>query len=412
MAEYFKRLTYETFEKTLRPFCKGTIEVVNSLGTTVKKNITAQYLDSKILLVSGLDQDEVTQFEEGDGLKSTGIGKDSLSAFRNGGKISPWITAAYMSKNRGELEKMVSLHFEGELMPFLQNNRSRDARRSIYGIILGDKEIPQRELATLKKSFTEDSDHLFLAKSFIFAMIRDSLVNDEKPANSAIAQVLKDIKATGNSTLLDGLLDLIHQYILIGPEKYSGALLSPEDIIKFVIGVLPVAIQVLDERQLDKFIQIRLWTLSYEINSEHMTGIADALNELFKKYGYSFKRLEFNEIRWHAEPHELDIVFKETIEDSSTGEEINVEKETVEDSSTGEEINGEKETVEDSSTDKKINKEDKKEPRIRWSRVFKRVWDIYRDPTALDYYQSSSNEEPVNRLEYPEDYDLWDEDYY
>ena len=46
-----------SFEKTLKPFCKGTIEVMNDQGITVRKNITAQYLDSQILLVSGLDQD-------------------------------------------------------------------------------------------------------------------------------------------------------------------------------------------------------------------------------------------------------------------------------------------------------------------------------------------------------------------
>ena len=100
MANKYTKLTYMSFEKTLKPFCKGTIEVMNDQGVTVRKNITAQYLDSQILLVSGLDQDEVTQFEEGDGKRSSGIGKDSLSAFRNGGKISPWIPAAYAGKDR------------------------------------------------------------------------------------------------------------------------------------------------------------------------------------------------------------------------------------------------------------------------------------------------------------------------
>lgn len=315
MAKRFTELTYESFEKTLKPFCKGIIEVMNAQGVTVKKNLTAQYLDSKILLVSGLDQDEVTQFEEGDGIKSTGIGKDSLSVFRNGGKISPWITAAYAGKDRFELEKMVRLHFESELSPFLLGARLREAKNAIYNIILVDKEIPERELATLKESFSDDNDYLFLAKSFIFAMIRDSLPDNEIPTNPAVEQVLQDIKTRKSSTLLNGLIDSIYYYAVDGYTIFDLEHYYQEDIIKFVLGVLPIADKELDAEHRKKFIDIRMRALSYEINNDHMTGIASALNRLFKKYWIGEKNFKVSNIHWDDEDHAntLDIQFKNEI---------------------------------------------------------------------------------------------------
>ena len=316
MAKRFTELTYESFEKTLRPFCKGAIEVVNAQGAITKKNLTAQYLDSKILLVSGLDQDEVTQFEVGDGVKSNGIGKDSLSVFRNGGKISPWIVAAYAGKNRLDLEKMVSLHFESELLPFLQSYRAKDAKNAIYSIILADKEIPERELATLKESFSSDSDKLFLAKSFIFAMIRDSLPDDEIPTHPTVEQVLNDIKAMRRSTLLNGLIDSIYYYAVTGYTMFDTEQYCQEDIIKFVLGVLPIAEKELDAEHKQKFLDIRMQALAYEINNDHMTGIASALNRLFKKYWLGEKNYVVSNIHWSESEHAntLDIQFKNKID--------------------------------------------------------------------------------------------------
>lgn len=313
MANKYTKLTYMSFEKTLKPFCKGTIEVMNDQGITVRKNITAQYLDSQILLVSGLDQDEVTQFEEGDGKRSTGIGKDSLSAFRNGGKISPWIPAAYAGKDRKELVEMVSMHFEGELLPYLQGRRSQDAKRAIYDIIKVDKEIPPNELAVLKQSYSEDSDHLFLAKSFIFAMIRDTLSDDDEYTNAMVEQVLSDIKASGRSTLLNGLIDSIYECAVEGMTIFDTMPYCQEDIIKFVLGVLPVA-DKLDQKHKEKFIDIRMRALEYEMNGEFMAGISSACNALFKKYWIGDKDFEVSRIVWSDDANTLEIQFKNKIQ--------------------------------------------------------------------------------------------------
>lgn len=301
-----------SFERTLKPFCKGTIEVVNDQGVAVRKNITAQYLDSQILLVSGLDQDEVTQFEEGDGKRSNGIGKDSLSSFRNGGAISQWITAAYAGKDRDNLTKMVCLHFESELLPYLQGRRSQDAKQAIYDIIKVDKEIPPNELAVLKMSYSDDSDHLFLAKSFIFAMIRDTLSNDADYTNAAVKQVLSEIKGGGRSTLLNGLIDSIYECAVEGVTEFDTMPYWQEDIIKFVLGVLPVTEQ-LDQKHMEKFLAIRMRALEYEMNGEFMTGISSACNALFKKYWIGDKDFEVSRISWSDDANTLDIQLKNKI---------------------------------------------------------------------------------------------------
>lgn len=309
MANKYSKLNYMSFEKTLKPFCKGTIEVVNDQGITVRKNITAQYLDSQILLVSGLNQDEVTQFEEGDGKRSNGIGKDSLSSFRNGGQISPWIPAAYAGKDRDELVNMVSTHFEAELLPYLQGRKSQDAKRAIYDIIKADKEIPPSELAVLKKSYSDDDDHLFLAKSFVFAMIRDTLTDNDEYTNAMVEQVLSDIKASGRSTLLNGLVDSIYECAVEGLTEFDTMPYYQEDIIKFVLGVLPIA-EKLDQKRKDKFIAIRMRALEYEMNGEFKAGVSSACNSLFKKYGIGDKDFEVSRISWSDDANTLDIRFR------------------------------------------------------------------------------------------------------
>lgn len=298
-----------SFEKTLRPFCKGVIEVKNSKGVTVSKNITAQYLDSQILLVSGLDKDEVTLFDKGDGIRSTGIGKDSLSVFRNGGRISPWIIAAFAGKDRDELVAMVSTHFEAELLPYLQGRKSQDAKRAIFDIVKLDKEIPPGESAVLKKSYSDDDDHLFLAKSFIFAMIRDTLTDNVEQTNAIVEQVLSDIKASGRSTLLNGLIDSINECAVEGVTEFDTMPYYQEDIIKFVLGVLPVA-EKLDQKHKDKFIAIRMRALEYEMNGEFKAGVSSACNSLFKKYGIGDKDFEVSRISWSDDANTLDIQFR------------------------------------------------------------------------------------------------------
>lgn len=313
MANKYTKLTYMSFEKTLKPFCKGTIEVVNDQGAIVRKNITAQYLDSQILLVSGLDQDEVTQFEEGDRKRSNGIGKDSLSSFRNGGQISPWIPAAYAGKDRDELVNMVSTHFKAELLPYLQGRKSQDAKRAIYDIIKADKEMPPSELAVLKKSYSDDDDHLFLAKSFVFAMIRDTLSDNDEYTNAMVEQVLSDIKVSGRSTLLNGLIDSIYECAVEGLGVFDVMPYYQEDIIKFVLGVLPVAVK-LDPKHKEKFIAIRMRALEYEMNGEFKAGISSACNSLFKKYGIGNKDFEVTRISWSDDANTLDLQFKNKIQ--------------------------------------------------------------------------------------------------
>lgn len=313
MASKYTKLCYMSFERTLKPFCKGTIEVQNDQCATIRKNITAQYLDSQILLVSGLDQDEVIQFEVGDGIRSNGIGKDSLSFFRSGGEISQWIIAAYAEKDRDKLVNMVSLHFESELIPYLQGRRAQDAKRAIFDIIKADKEIPSSELTVLKKSYSDDSDHLFLAKSFIFAMIRDTLTDDDKHTNAMVEQVLSDIKASGRSTLLNGLIDSIYECAVEGLTEFDTMPYYQEDIIKFVLGVLPIAEQ-LDQKHKEKFIEIRMRALEYEMNGDFKAGISSACNSLFKKYGIGDKDFEVSRISWSNDANTLDLQFKNKIQ--------------------------------------------------------------------------------------------------
>lgn len=313
LPSQYTKLTYMSFEKTLKPFCKGVIEVENAKGIIVRKNITAQYLDSQILLVSGLDADEVMLFEKGDGIRSTGIGKDSLSVFRNGGSISPWIIAAYAGKDRDELVAMVSRHFEAELLPFLQGRKSQDAKRAIYDVIKADKEIPPNELAVLRKAYSDDSVQMFLAKSFVFAMIRETLTDGEERINAMVEQVLSDIRASGRSTLLNGLIDSIYECAVEGVTEFDTMPYYQEDIIKFVLGVLPVA-EKLDQKRKDKFIAIRMRALEYEMNGEFKAGVSSACNSLFKKYGIGNKDFEVSRISWSDDANTLDLQFKNKIQ--------------------------------------------------------------------------------------------------
>ncbi len=308
MAKKYEKLNYVSFERTLRPYCKGVIEVENAQGITVRKNITAQYLDSKILLTSGLDEDEVERFEFGDGIKSFGINKDSLSAFRSGGVISPWIVNTYTAKAkaRDEFVQKVSGHFESQLMPYLQGRRSNDAKRSIFSIINADASIPSKELVILKKSYNDDTDCIFLAKSFIYSMIQDQFAENLEYTNAAVEQVLSDIKITGWSTLLNGMVDSIYECSVEGLTILDRMTYYQEDIIKFVLGVLPVA-EKLDEQHRAKFIEIRMRALEYEMNGEFKAGIASACNALFRKYWIGDKEFEISKIHWSDDANILNL---------------------------------------------------------------------------------------------------------
>lgn len=309
MPSKYTKLSYMSFEKTLKPFCKGLVEVKNTDGTVVNKDITAQYLDSKILLESGLDADEVTRFEEGDGERSFGISKDVLSTFRNGRPLFEWIISAYAGKDRHELEESVSLHFEGELMPLLRGRRAQDAKRAIMQIIQLDKEIPSEERAYLKSSYDDDGAHVFLAKAFIFSIIRGTLTGNEIPTNAMVEQVLSDIEVSGRSTLLNGLIDSIYECAVVGVSVFDTMPYRQEDVIKFVLGIMPI-FDSLNKRQQEKMIEIRMRALEYEMNGEFKAGVSKACNELFKKYMIGTRDFEISRISWSDDANTLDLQFK------------------------------------------------------------------------------------------------------
>ena len=301
-----------SYERTLKPFCKGTVETTNSLGESVQKSVTAQYLDSKILLVSGMNPEEVNRFEMGDGRSSAGIGKDILSSFRNGRQLFEWIVAAYAGKDPRSLEDMVALHFESELLPLLQGRRSKEAKRAIYEIITADKEIPSEELAKLKESYNTDSDQMFLAKSFIFSIIRDTLTDSNEYINPMVEQVLLDIQISKRSTLLNGLMDSIYECAVVGVTIFDTMPYTQEDVIRFVLGVLPI-FDTLNESQKEKFINIRMRALEYEMNNEFKAGISKACNQLFKKYNIADKDFEVSRISWSDDANVLELQLKNTI---------------------------------------------------------------------------------------------------
>ncbi len=316
----YKKLDYEAYERTLFPFCVGTFDVETQVSdakveeyTTEQRIITEEYLDSKVLLVSGLNEEELTRFDTGDGGRKSGIGKDILAKFRNGTKIYNWITTAYATKDRDALIKMVDRHFQAELMPYLSQGRSESAKRAIFNIIKADKEIPPRELAVLKRSYSDDNDRLFLAKSFIFAMIRDKLPVDYEYINESVERVLSDIKVTGRSTLLNGLIDSIYECAVEGLDIFDRMPYYQEDIIKFVLGVLPI-IESLDEIHREKFMNIRKRALEYEMNGEFMAGVANACNALFKKYGIGDKEFEVSQITWTDNVNTLDIQLRNKVQ--------------------------------------------------------------------------------------------------
>lgn len=289
MKKSYKILNYESFEQTMWLYCKqkGSIEIDRPHGGTVIKSLTQKYLDGEILLPSGMDDAEAYQLQHGDG-ESGGATPTVLSKFRNGTPLYPWIVSAYASKDRDELEKSVTDNFRYDLMTILGNiskiNVSK-ATEAIWKLIDNDSTIPQAERNKLRSAYESDDECSFLAKTFVYSIIRYELKDEEFPLDPMIVRVLDDINKTGYSDFFDGLLNSIYHAAVEGITEFETMRYWQEDIITFVLGVLPIY-ETLTNEQKVKYNAVRVTALNYEWHKMLTSGNAGSQDELFARYGF------------------------------------------------------------------------------------------------------------------------------
>ena len=159
------------------------------------------------------------------------------------------------------------------------------ATEAIWKLIDNDSTIPQAERNKLRSAYESDDECSFLAKTFVYSIIRYELKDEEFPLDPMIVRVLDDINKTGYSDFFDGLLNSIYHAAVEGITEFETMRYWQEDIITFVLGVLPIY-ETLTNEQKVKYNAVRVTALNYEWHKMLTSGNAGSQDELFARYGF------------------------------------------------------------------------------------------------------------------------------
>lgn len=287
MRPEYTELNYCAFEHIVKSHCKGTVPVKNRDGQDIWKEITSQYLDENILLISGLDEVERKQFRHGDGKRSGGIGKDMLAKFRNGDKeLSSWIITAYMTKE--DIADIVTEEFEQNLLCFFHGSSEEHVLDDLMAVIKKDTRIPLNQKKNFVSLYTKRDVSRFLAETFIYSIVRDKLSSDKLKLNVVVEYTLSQLVFYNKTDFLNALVYSMAFYLKAGISESEPAWYSNDDFSALISVVTP-RLAFLDATTFDKdhryaFDYIRCFYMTSEMCK---ATSMEELDTIVQKYGFT-----------------------------------------------------------------------------------------------------------------------------
>lgn len=308
----YVELNYVSYEHIFVDNCNGSIVTGLDKPRVVKTN--AQNVDWYVLLPAIMNEEERLEYLGADYQKIT---KDTLNAMRKGRARRDYIDALFW---KSDAVSIVKAHFLGKVPQAIVGPNRRRIVEQLWSVILMDIIIPEKrridfenkkKAAVLEIEANEelqigeqeqfDALCLYLAETFVFAMNRDKLLNDELHLSHIVIQVVKDLK-NGKTVFLDPLLDsMIDAITAEGPDENDNRFMKSEndseftdDDFRFICLTLAGMHPLLTPEQIYKKRSIGMFTMTLDQKRLDAELGRSCEGDLLKKYG--FKDGEFNVI--------------------------------------------------------------------------------------------------------------------
>lgn len=190
-ASSFDRLTYEAFEKIVRPRCHGYITIVNGANHRDRIKANMQTVDYFVFLRSGFTQEE---WDKHFSFRSVQDMRHLLSNLRNNKFPMPaYILETYIDPDMevstdvetdvAKIETVyirVRRHFDCHLSPLLRDIDRVTVTKELRGVIERDELLPSDIKDILLSTYINGDWLSFLSVSFIIAVTRNTYPDIKK----------------------------------------------------------------------------------------------------------------------------------------------------------------------------------------------------------------------------------------
>ncbi len=167
----FRKLTFEAFEHTVRPRCRGYISYIDEYGNERRKS--ARYrgiFDMYVLLRSGYTDEDWLEFSYGRSVDNT---KSLLSHMRDGDDIQPFIIDIYVKE---DAEDRIRAFFEKKLLPIISLEDRRIVKDDLFKIIERDLTLPGEDYYKLWELYKQkDEFAAFISKAYLVSVLRQTM---------------------------------------------------------------------------------------------------------------------------------------------------------------------------------------------------------------------------------------------
>ena len=301
----YVELNYVSYEHIFVDNCIGSVITGLDKPHIVKAN--AQNVDWYILLPAIMSEEERLEYLGADYQKIT---KDTLNAMRKGRTRRDYIDALFWKKDAVDI---VKAHFLEKVPLAIVGPYRRRIVEQLWTVISMDILIPEKrriDFENKKKAaileietndglnmFEEeqyDALCLFLAETFVFAMNREKLLNDELHLSHIVIQVVKDLQK-GKTAFLDPLLDSMINAMTVGePDENNNRIMKDrndsqytDDDYRFICLTLKELYPFLTPEQIEKIRGISVFAMTLDQKRLHKDLGRNCEDELIKKYGFN-----------------------------------------------------------------------------------------------------------------------------